>query len=379
MTARAAGLLCGGAAVGAWGWLAGWPELTALAAAAIALVVIVTVLAGRTPSVQMTLEQTALHVVRGQEASVRMTLQLGRRRRWLRVVEGSPGAPVATSPLWKPDRDGPLALRLPIDTSARGERVIGPYTVVHGDPWSIVRRVAARAEGGVLTVHPRTVDVRRSALPALQHGESEFASRRAGDEHFYALRDYVLGDEPRKVHWRSSARAGKLVVKQQVSSAPYNTVIVLDTDASAYASDDQFGSNWLPERFEAAVEVAASFAVAHAERAEQLHVTTTSRGARVTSAAAGATDAFLHALALVDAVPPVDTAPEEIMPLVRRTHCRLLLLVTGTPGQRTVGAMSTIAPIVSSVTVVRVASRRRETLHGLRVLDLDGLADLAAA
>ena len=90
------------------------------------------------------------------------------------------------------------------------------------------------------------------------------------------------------MHWRSSARAGKLVVKQQVSGAPNHTVIVLDTDASAYSSDDQFGSSWVAERFEAAVEVAASFAVAHAHRAEQLYVVTTSRGASVTTAAAGA-------------------------------------------------------------------------------------------
>ena len=109
-----------------------------------------------------------------------------------------------------------------------------------------------------MTVLPRTVQVRRSALPALQQADSEFASRRRGDEHFFALRDYVLGDEPRTVHWRSSAKAGKLVVKQQVSGAPNHTVIVLDTDASAYSSDDKFGSSWVAERFEAAVEVAAS-------------------------------------------------------------------------------------------------------------------------
>jgi uncharacterized protein (DUF58 family) len=231
----------------------------------------------------------------------------------------------------------------------------------------------------VLTVHPRTVQVRRSAMPALQQEESEFASRRSGDQHFFALRDYVLGDEPRTVHWRSSAKAGKLVVKQQVSGAPNHTLIVLDTDASAYSSDEQFGSSWIAERFEAAVEVAASFSVAHADRAERLYVVTTSRGAPVTTAAAGATDAFLDAFAAASAVPPVETAPEEIAPLVRRTHCRLLMLITGTPGPRVVGAMRAVAPITSSLTVVRVASQRREPLPGLRVLDVDGAEDLVAA
>ena len=77
-------------------------------------------------------------------------------------------------------------------------------------------------------------------------------------------------------------------------------------------------------------------------------------------------------------MPPVDTAPEEIAPLVRRTHCRLLMLITGTPGPRVDGAMRAVAPITSSLTIVRVASGRREPLQGLRVLDVVGAEDLAA-
>jgi uncharacterized protein (DUF58 family) len=379
VTLRAAGLLVGGAGLAVCGWFTGWPELTALGAAAVALVVLVLLVAGPTPRVQVAVDQVALRVVRGQEATVRMKLHVPRRRRWLRIVDGSPSAPVATSPLNASGSRGDLTLRLPVDTSVRGERPIGPYAVVHGDPWSIVRRVAARSEGGLLTVHPRTVQVRRSVLPALQQEDSDFASRRRGDQHFFALRDYVLGDEPRTVHWRSSAKAGKLVVKQHVSGAPNHTMIVLDTDASAYSSDDQFGSGWIAERFEASVEVAASFAVAHANRAEQLFVVTTSRGASVTTAPAGATDVFLDAFAAASAVPPIDTAPEEIAPLVRRTSCRLLMLITGTPGPRVVRAMRAIAPIMSSLTVVRVASERQGPLQGLRVLDVVGAEDLVGA
>lgn len=380
MTLRAAGLVIGGAGLLALGWGAGWPELTALGAAAIALVVLVLVLAGRAPRLELLVDRGAIRVVRGEPATARMSLRVPRRWRWLRVVEGRPSTPIATSPLRSPAGRREITLSLPIDTSTRGERPLGPYSVVHGDPWSIVRRVAARSEGGTLTVLPRTVQVRRSALPALQQGDSEVSSRRSGDQHFYALRDYVLGDEPRTVHWRSSARAGKLVVKQQVAPAPNNTMIVLDTDASAYGSDDQFGGGWIEERFETAVEVAASLAVAQADRVEQLHVVTTTRGTAMTSATAGARDAFLDALAAANAVPPVDTAPEEIVPLVRRTHCRLVMLVSGTPGFHVLAAMRAVAPAAgSSLTVVRVGSRRRETLPGLRVLDVDRAEDLAAA
>jgi uncharacterized protein (DUF58 family) len=381
VTLRAVGLVLGGAGLVALGWDAGWPEPTALGAAAIALVVLVVVLAGPSPPVQAGLDQTSLKVVRGEPATVRMTVHLPQtwRWRWLRVVEGRAARPVATSPLRRPGGDGEISLKLPVDTSIRGERPIGPYAVVHGDPWSIVRRETVRAEGGTLTVHPRTVSVRRSALPALLRADSETASRRRGEEHFFALRDYVLGDEPRTVHWRSSARAGKLVVKQQVAPAPNNTMIVLDADASAYGSDDKFAGGWIEERFETAVEVAASLAIAQADRVEQVHVVTTARGARLTSAVGGATDAFLDAFAAALAVPPVENAPEEVVPLIRRTHCRLVVLVTGTPGFHVLSAMRSVAPVGVSLTVVRVGSRRRDMLPGLRVLDVDRVEDLVAA
>ena len=99
MTLRAAGLLAGGCALAVSGWFTGWPELTALGVAAIVLVLVVLFVAGPAPRVQLTMDQAALRVVRGQEATVRMKLHVPRRRRWLRIVEGSPSAPVATSPL----------------------------------------------------------------------------------------------------------------------------------------------------------------------------------------------------------------------------------------------------------------------------------------
>ena len=57
MTLRAAGLLVGGAGLAVWGWFTGWPELTALGAAAVTLVVLVLAVAGPTPRVQVALDQ----------------------------------------------------------------------------------------------------------------------------------------------------------------------------------------------------------------------------------------------------------------------------------------------------------------------------------
>ena len=49
-----------------------------------------------------------------------------------------------------------------------------------------------------------------------------------GNITFHRLRDYVVGDDLRLVHWRSSARTGKLVVKHNVDTSQPYTVVLLD-------------------------------------------------------------------------------------------------------------------------------------------------------
>lgn len=376
MTVRALGVLAGGGAAVGWGWHAGWPELTAVGTAGLVWVVLTLLVVGRSPRMAaVDLEQSSLRVVRGQPATVRMTVTVPRRSRWLRVVEGQPSRPVGSLPLPRRSGGEPRSIRLPLDTSRRGERQVGPYSIVHSDPWSLVRRVVARVEGGTLTVQPRSFPVRRSALPSFIVGDSEQSSRRLGDEHFFALRDYVMGDEPRMVHWRSSARAGKLVVKQQVAAATTGTTVILDTDTSAYGSEEAFGSGWLADRFEAAVEVAASLVTSQAARAEQVHVATTSRGASVTSAPGGRAGGLLDALAVVDAIAPVGTLPEDIWRIARHTRCARLIVVTGTPTPRTLAALRSVA--MPATAVVRVGARQRPMIRGVRVLDIERPEDLS--
>jgi hypothetical protein len=59
VTLRAAGVLVRGTGLALWGWFIGWPELTALGAAAITLVVLVLLVAGPAPRVRVALDQAA--------------------------------------------------------------------------------------------------------------------------------------------------------------------------------------------------------------------------------------------------------------------------------------------------------------------------------
>ena len=378
MTRRGAGLVLAAAVLAAWGWRAGWPELTALGAAGLTLVVACLLMVGRCPRATMAVEQSAVRVVRGQPAAVTMTVDITGRRWWSRVVEGAVDLPSQTLRLPRPGADGRIVMRVPLDTSTRGQRRVGPYSVVHGDPFGVVLREAGRAEGGVVTVQPRVHQVRRSLTTSFNEGDSESASRRSGDQHFHALREYVLGDEPRSVHWRSSARAGKLVVRQQVSAASTGTTIVLDVDSSAYAATGAFATGWDRERFELAVEVAASLAAAQVGSTDQVHLLTTARGARVTSAPSGTVNALLDALSVVQALPPLETAPEEVPSVVRRTRAAHVIVVTGEPGHRAAQSLQNAAKS-SSVTVVSVGAREWVPARGAKVLSVRGPEDLMGA
>ena len=275
-------------------------------------------------------------------------------------------------------RSAEIPMRVALDTSVRGQRRAGPFAVLMGDPLGVVRRELARAEGGVVTVQPRVHPVRRKLTTSYTTGESETSSRRSGDQHFHALRDYVLGDEPRSVHWRSSARAGKLVVRQQVSAAATGTTIVLDVDASAYGRAEAFAVGHDPERFEHAVEVVASLAAAQLGSAEQVHLLTTALGASVVSAPAGAVNALLDALSVVRTRPPLETAPEELPAVVRRTRAAHVFVVSGAPGHRTQAALTRLGT-TARVTLVTVGSTRPVELRGVRCIPVARPEDLVTA
>ena len=69
---------------------------------------------------------------------------------------------------------------------------------------------------------------------------------------FHALREYVPGDDLRHVHWRSSAKAGELLVRQYHETRRGHVTILVDASRSSYPRADDF---------ELAVSVAASIAL----------------------------------------------------------------------------------------------------------------------
>lgn len=148
---------------------------------------------------------------------------------------------------------GTRAYRLP--TTHRGIFDVQPVEVTRRDSFELFRLSRKHARTERIWVYPRVLTFR--ALPSGQtrhlEGPSSDTSPQ-GNITFHRLREYNAGDDLRLVHWRSSARAGKLLVKHNVdTSQPYSAVI-FDQRPSLYTEDS----------FEQAVDVAASVLVAAA-------------------------------------------------------------------------------------------------------------------
>ena len=141
--------------------------------------------------------------------------------------------------------------RLP--TRQRGIFDVGPVEVTRRDAFEFFR--ASRRYGAVerIWVYPRVLGFRPLPTGQTRHleGPSSDTSPQ-GNITFHRLRDYVAGDDLRLVHWRSSARAGRLVVKHNVDTSQPYSVVLLDLRPGGYTA----------ESFESAVDVAASVLVA---------------------------------------------------------------------------------------------------------------------
>jgi uncharacterized protein (DUF58 family) len=143
--------------------------------------------------------------------------------------------------------------RLP--TRHRGIFDVGPVEVTRRDAFELVQ--ASRRYGDVerIWVYPRVIHIRPLPTGQTRHleGPSSDTSPQ-GNITFHRLREYVMGDDLRLVHWRSSARTGRLVVKHNVDTSQPYTVVLLDQRPSRYTE----------EAFESAIDVTASVLVASA-------------------------------------------------------------------------------------------------------------------
>ncbi|MEJ2856817.1 MULTISPECIES: DUF58 domain-containing protein [unclassified Saccharothrix] len=182
-------------------------------------------------------------------------------------------------PLLRPGQT--VKVEYPIPTHTRGLLPVGPLTLNRRGLAGLA--VARTVLGGVVEVRvvPRVLPVR--GLPGgvrRGHVGADERVERGGTD-LVGLREYVPGDDLRRLHWATSARTGTLMVREDADPARPHLAVLLDDHAAGYPD---------AARFEDAVEVAASLVTVAVAEGHPVRLLTSS-GAVDVEVAAGDADA----------------------------------------------------------------------------------------
>lgn len=181
------------------------------------------------------------------------------------AVSGTRGANLLVPPLGR-GKVARAAYRLP--TERRGILTVGPLEVSLSDPFGLTT-VSMRASGvSELTVYPHVDDVRpvpqTTGNDPMAGAEHPNALGRNGED-FYALRQYVIGDDLRRVHWPSTARHDELMVRQDELPWQGRATVLVDVRAATNSV----------ESLELVISAAASIVTAGARRQDLVRLVAT--------------------------------------------------------------------------------------------------------
>jgi uncharacterized protein (DUF58 family) len=139
----------------------------------------------------------------------------------------------------------------------RGRYEVGPLTLRMTDPFGLCEMTRSFPSADRLTVIPQVTPLPQVRLAGeyVGTGDSRARSVAVHGEDDAATREYRQGDDLRRVHWRSTARVGELMVRREEQPWESRATVVLDTRAFAHRGEGPTAS------FEWAVSAAASIAV----------------------------------------------------------------------------------------------------------------------
>lgn len=151
---------------------------------------------------------------------------------------------------WRREVEYPLLGRV------RGRFTTGPLLVRTTDPFGLVtldRQFSATSDV-MVTPHVVPLPKMRTAGGAGSTGEAQPHRVGVVGQDDVLVRDYQQGDDVRRVHWRSTARRGELMVRREEQAWDPSASILLDTRATAHVGVGMSSS------LEWAVSAAASIA-----------------------------------------------------------------------------------------------------------------------
>lgn len=351
LTRRGIGTLVAAAALFALGEVAGYPVLLGVAAAGAGTVLAALGAAGRRPRVEVIRRVYPDRVERGRPAFAELRVRNPQSRRQPAFTATDH---VGARPLTIAVRSLAAGAEVPytneVPTERRGRHRVGPLVLNRSDVLGLAQRRLSLSGSATLWVYPRVHPVRvlAAARPRQHHEGSAAETAPRGSLDLREVREYVIGDEVRHLHWKATAHAGRLMIRD--CADPYQPQFTALVDNR-------------PENggFEEAVEVAASLLVA-AVNADHRSRLVSSSGVDVT------TDGGPSAVRLLlDQLCVLGRAADAGLPLVPpASH------------QAGGGSLVVISAAVSPADRAALASLR-SAYPDLVVISLGGVADVPGA
>jgi uncharacterized protein (DUF58 family) len=350
-----------------WAWIEA--AITVVAGVAVLLVAVVAVIGRDAYRVEVALSSQRVTVGGTVIGTVRVsnTRNLGVRSGVVELPVSSPDG-VATARFWVPALGSGQEWSdvFAVPTKRRCVVIVGPPQTVRSDALGLLRRVRSWSDPVRLYVNPRTVRVPFSATGFQADTEGVATARlTSSDVSFHALRDYAPGDDRRFVHWPTSAKLDRLMVRQFEETRRSHHLILLDTSADTWSEED----------FELAVELTASLARAGLSNGRRVSLAT-SAGWISTGSAARMLDELTE-LAPASQPKSFELRLREALSARRETSVLTVITGAGVPISR-IGHWAVLVGVDISIGVVQVAPGlppRRTTLGRVEVVSCPSLEE----
>ncbi|HEY8740743.1 MAG TPA: DUF58 domain-containing protein [Candidatus Dormibacteraeota bacterium] len=266
---RRLGLTAGGlglCAVVGGGWalarVTGGRTLYMVVYALAAAVAVAVVVARRSRPLEAVRSELPLRAREGQRLQLSIRLEAKRRLSSFVVEERLHPhlGPAMRLPVGSIAPGRPVEHSYTVSPRVRGIYSIGPLVAEWTDPFGLAQGEQVLAGSTRLIVHPSTELVHDRPLsrkwedPPIRPPHTK--PWPSGFE-FYGMRDYVPGDDLRRVVWRAVARTGRMLVREYEQGITDQVIVVLDTDRAWHSPGEP------SDTFEAAVHAAASFGARH--------------------------------------------------------------------------------------------------------------------
>ncbi len=163
-----------------------------------------------------------------------------------------------------------------LEADKRGAYSVGPTEVTMTDPLGLFTFSQPSAGPSELLVYPVPLPVSHSFLSGASSwgwNDQENALNRGSGVDFHGVREYQSGDELRRVHWRTTARTGKLAVTEFTQGFASDITIALDLNQQAYANSGTGRESAL----EYAIKIAATLSDALLRQGHDVQFLTPSR------------------------------------------------------------------------------------------------------